>query len=126
MNPGAFEWLQQYRWHIQQVQERCERLCKQLEEQEERMRKHEEELETRLQHLEGKLELLKPVHIETINYKVQELHVRELSGTLVAGLSALADGEAVKKWLGEEGGGEVQLADLESATQPPTHEGSGA
>ncbi|GEM_PF-2389873 len=103
MSAGTYDWMQQWHWYMQQAYERNEQLLKQVE-----------ALEARIKSLEGKLDQYKPVHIETINYKVQELHVQELSGTLVAGLSALAEGEAVQKWLSEEGSGEVQLTDLDS------------
>lgn len=106
MRQATCEWVRQWQWHLQQALAQSEQL-----------RKRVEELEARMQHLEGKLDRHKPLQIETINYKVQELHVQELSGTLVAGLSALANGEAVQQWLGEEGASSVQLSDLEGEMQ---------
>jgi uncharacterized coiled-coil protein SlyX len=49
------------------------------------------------------LKQVKPVHIENITYKVQELAVRDLSGTLNIGLTALSDPAMLEKWLSEAG-----------------------
>jgi hypothetical protein len=42
---------------------------------------------------------MKCVNIENINYKIQELTVQQLSGTLNIGMSALTDPEEINKWL---------------------------
>ncbi|GAA0379262.1 spore germination protein GerPC [Bacillus horti] len=70
-------------------------------------------LEQENEELRGKIEQLKPIHIENINYKIQELTVRELKGTLNIGMTALSDPEEIKKWLTETDGEEVQLQDME-------------
>ncbi|EGL82731.1 hypothetical protein CathTA2_1739 [Caldalkalibacillus thermarum TA2.A1] len=77
-------------------------------------------LEERLQKLEKdneelkqKLENIKPVHIENINYKIQELVVQELSGTLNIGLTAEADAEEIQRWFNGDGKEGVQINDLE-------------
>lgn len=66
-----------------------------LEELKEKVEKVEEENEE----LKGKLEDLQPINIENINYKIQELAVEDLSGTLNIGITALTDPENLKKLL---------------------------
>lgn len=71
---------------------------------------------------------IRPLQIDNITYKVQELHVRELSGTLNIGLTALADSKQLEKWLAEqEQSGEnplhdtdVRCGETESRTEPST------
>lgn len=63
---------------------------------------------------------IKPVNIEAINYKVQELAVKDLSGTLNIGLTALSDPEQLQQWLrqGEDGeGGEMKLENLQHPSE---------
>ncbi|MFD0712230.1 spore germination protein GerPC [Paenibacillus sp. GCM10027626] len=85
---------------------------------EQRMRQLEEKqqlLEKENEKLNNQLLQIKPVHIENINYKVQELTVKELSGTLNIGLTALADQEQLKKWFTDPGQGEeIQFQDLDT------------
>ncbi|GGG09874.1 spore germination protein GerPC [Paenibacillus abyssi] len=67
-----------------------------------RIRQLEDKLllvENESQQLKKALQQIKPVHIENISYKVQELTVQELSGTLNIGLTALSDPEQLEKWL---------------------------
>lgn len=81
---------------------------------EERIRLLEEENKE----LKEKIENLKPLHIENINYKIQELSVRELKGTLNIGMTALSDPKEIQKWLQEaEEGEEIYMEDLEQNTQ---------
>lgn len=86
-----------------------EHRLKELEENNERL--HNEN-----QQLKQQLEQIKPIHIENINYKIQELVVRELTGTLNIGMTALSDPNEIKKWFSEsesEGNEEeVVLEDL--------------
>jgi uncharacterized coiled-coil protein SlyX len=51
------------------------------------------------------LQQQKPVHIDigNVTYKVQELAVRDLSGTLNIGLTALSDPATLEKWLSDAG-----------------------
>ncbi|WP_202078424.1 spore germination protein GerPC [Caldalkalibacillus salinus] len=81
------------------------------------------ELEKRLQQLEEEnkvlqeqVEQIKPLHIENINYKIQELVVKELKGTLNIGMTALSDPKEIQKWLQEAEGEEIQLSDIDDAT----------
>jgi len=64
------------------------------------------QLEERMARLEGTVQILerllrqlKPVHIDNIHYKIQELHLRDLSGTLNVGLTALTDPKQLEEWL---------------------------
>lgn len=65
---------------------------------EQRLVRLEEENRT----LKEMIERIRPLHIGNITYKVQELHVKELSGTLNIGLSAFADPEQLEKWLAKQ------------------------
>jgi len=66
-------------------------------------------LEERVARLEGTAQTLerlprqlKPVHIDNIHYKIQELHLRDLSGTLNVGLTALTDPKQLEEWLKQQ------------------------
>ena len=72
-----------------------------------------QQLEKQLQQLQDdnkklteQLEKLKPLHIDNINYKIQELTVQQLSGTLNIGMTALSDPEEIKKWMSMNDNGE--------------------
>lgn len=67
----------------------------------EQLEKKLEELEEENKELKEKLENIKPINIENINYKIQELTVKELSGTLNIGMTALTDPENIKKLMEE-------------------------
>lgn len=85
----------------------CVRLLElQLRELEERLRRAEEELKA----LREEVARVRPIRIEAINYKVQELVVSELSGTLHVGLTALTDTKSLEKIVG--GGEAVELENL--------------
>lgn len=71
------------------------------------------EIEKENEQLKEKVSNLKPINIENINYKIQELTVEELSGSLNIGLSALTDAENLKKLLEEKG--EIKFNDLDTA-----------
>jgi len=59
-------------------------------------------LEGLVQTLERLLRQLKQVHIDNIHYKIQELHLRDLSGTLNVGLTALTDPKQLEEWLKQQ------------------------
>jgi len=85
----------------------CVRMLEdQLRGLEERLRLAEDEL----RELKAEAAKARPIHIEAINYKVQELVVSELSGTLHVGLTALTDSKALEKIAG--GGEAVTLENL--------------
>lgn len=71
-----------------------------------------EDVEKENEELKEKVENIKPINIEAINYKIQELTVEELSGTLNIGLSALTDAENLKKLLEEKG--EIKFNDIDT------------
>lgn len=80
-----------------------------LQQMEQRIRSLEDRAllaEKEVQTLKESIAQLKPVHIGSIQYKVQELSVSELSGTLNVGLTSLADPDQVESWLGKDGGSE--------------------
>lgn len=65
-----------------------------------------QELQYRVMHLEQenkklkeKLDDIKPMVIENINYKIQELNVEELKGTLNIGLAGEADPEKIGSFM---------------------------
>ncbi|MFE8700136.1 spore germination protein GerPC [Cytobacillus sp. FJAT-54145] len=62
--------------------------------------------------LKKEIENIKPVTIENVNYKIQDLSVQELSGTLLVGLTSLSDAEELKKLLTEKG--PVSLNDMDT------------
>jgi hypothetical protein len=83
-----------------------------LEERLQRLEKENEELKRRIAEI-------KPIHIENINYKIQELVVQELSGTLNIGLSGEMDENLLKRVLEEDQnlGEQINLHDLEASQQ---------
>jgi len=87
--------------------EACVRLLEnQLRELEDRIRQAEDELHA----LKTEAAQVRPIRIEAINYKVQELVVSELSGTLHVGLTALTDSNSLDKIV--NGGEAVSLENL--------------
>jgi hypothetical protein len=56
-------------------------------------------LEKELATVKKELSEVKPIHIENINYKVQELNIKELSGTLTVGIGARASEETVGNFI---------------------------
>lgn len=81
--------------------------------------RHRKELEEKIQalqeeqaRLQAHIQSLKPIHIENINYKIQELTVKELKGTLNIGMTALSDAEELKKWL-HNGTQDVEMENVE-------------
>lgn len=80
---------------------------------EHRLRQLEEKwalLEAKMQQVQRLLQELKPVHIDQVHYKIQELHLRDLSGTLNIGLTALSDPEQLEQWLKRQPApGEIEL-----------------
>ena len=86
-------------------------------------------LEKEYEELRNRLEQLKPIHIENLNYKIQELVVRELSGTFNIGLSGEPDEQLVKSMLEEdsnqEQGEAIQLNDLEGKKPSTSDDGKG-
>jgi|SRR5690625_1271470 len=59
------------------------------------------QLEEENKELKEEMNNIKPLTIENINYKIQDLHVQDLSGNLMVGLTALSDAEELQKLLDE-------------------------
>jgi hypothetical protein len=59
------------------------------------------QLEEDNKELKEEVDNIKPLTIENINYKIQDLHVQDLSGNLMVGLTALSDAEELQKLLEE-------------------------
>ncbi|GAE24885.1 hypothetical protein JCM9140_847 [Halalkalibacter wakoensis JCM 9140] len=55
---------------------------------------------------------MKPINIENINYKIQELTVEELSGNLMIGMTALGDAEDLKDILSNNE--KIQFNDIDT------------
>jgi spore germination protein PC len=87
-----------------------ENLWRRLENMERQLQK----LRKENRELKEKLENIRPVRIEKIEYKIHELHVDTLSGTLNVGLTASGDdpavGEMVEKLI-EKGGTNIVVDD---------------
>ncbi len=66
---------------------------------------------------------IKPIHIENINYKIQELDVKELSGTLNIGMTALDDPEKIKQWIQDSDEKDIQFNDMEQNSMKEKMEG---
>jgi Zn-finger protein len=62
-----------------------------------------EKIEQENSELKKKIEDIKPINVENVNYKIQDLSVQELSGSLLVGLTALSDAENLKELLQENG-----------------------
>ena len=76
------------------------------------------EMEEENKKLKEEIKNIKPITIENINYKIQDLSVEELSGTLLVGLSALSDAEELKKMLADNG--QVVLNDIDTEEMEET------
>jgi len=72
--------------------------------------------------IQEKLESLKPIHIENINYKIQELAVKELKGTLNIGMTGITDPAEIAKWVDrEEENTEHEQVTLQDLDSPENH-----
>lgn len=67
--------------------------------------------------LKKQVENIKPINIENINYKIQELTVEELSGNLMIGMTAFGDSEDLKNLLNEKGNIQFNDIDTENVEQ---------
>lgn len=103
-----YQQQQQYQQQYDDYFHRLEQRLLELEQEQERIQKENEELLQQVRHI-------KPIHIENINYKIQELIVKELKGTLNIGLTTLADEKQLNKLLkDQETDGEINLQDLDT------------
>jgi spore germination protein PC len=94
MSKKGNEELSQLKTQIEEALKKGNEELSQLKTQIEALKKENEELRV-------KMEAIKPLHIERIEYKIHELHVDTLSGTLNVGLTATGDdscvGEVIEK-----------------------------
>lgn len=98
-----------------------EKINKMTELNKETIKKFEEKLESleeENKELKQKVEEMKPINIENINYKIQELSVQELSGTLNVGLTSLADSEELKELIKSANGKDFKLEDIDDEDEP--------
>ncbi len=76
-------------------------------------------LEEENQKLKEEIENIKPITIENINYKIQDLSVQELSGTLLVGLTGLSEAENLNKLMTENG--PVKINDMDTEDFEPVN-----
>jgi hypothetical protein len=77
--------------------------------------------------IKEKFKNIKPINIENINYKIQELVVKELKGTLNIGMTGISDPKELSKWLAQENDDpqemkeefqqEIQLEDIQHTNE---------
>jgi predicted nuclease with TOPRIM domain len=77
--------------HYLQIEQRLQ----QMEEEVKKLKEENSELGERL-------DKIKPINIENINYKIQELVVNELKGTLNIGMTGITDPKEIGKWLNQD------------------------
>ncbi|PTX60710.1 spore germination protein GerPC [Melghirimyces profundicolus] len=90
-----------------------------------RMEQELEDLRKENQELRKKIDSIQPVSIEQLVYKIQELNVQTLSGTLNVGLTAQGDGENVTQLiekLHREGKTQFEIGDPEETHTVPLRE----
>lgn len=85
------EWLEQRQMEMEARFSRMDGQLRALEETNGPLKEQLQALEEANRLLKEQVEGLKPVQYGNITYKVQELHVNELTGTLNIGLTSLAD-----------------------------------
>lgn len=59
------------------------------------------QIEEEQQQIKQDMENMNPVNVENINYKIQDLNVQDLSGTLLVGLTALSDAKKLQELLAD-------------------------
>lgn len=100
-----------------QVEERLQDLAEiicQLEKKAKHLESTTERLHTQVKDIQENFEQNKAITIENMTYKIQELTVNELHGTLNIGMTALADPEEIKQWLADsEKESDIHMQDVE-------------
>ncbi|MUK88550.1 hypothetical protein GMD78_09125 [Ornithinibacillus sp. L9] len=61
------------------------------------------QLEEENKQIKEELENKKAIKVENVNYKIQDLHVEDLSGALLVGLTSWSDAEELQELLAENG-----------------------
>lgn len=81
-----------------------------------------EKLKEENEQIRKQLASIQPVTIERMEYKIQELRVETLSGTLNVGLSAQGDEQTLSKIMDQmqdnDNGDAVNIGDLEGSSSP--------
>ncbi|WP_059104083.1 bZIP transcription factor [Shouchella shacheensis] len=90
-----------------------DQVTQQMKELRDKLDKVEQENEE----LKEKVENIKTINIENINYKIQELTVQELSGSLMIGMTSLADAVDVEKLMNDKGNLQFNDIDTEDLEQ---------
>ncbi|WP_166246482.1 spore germination protein GerPC [Paenibacillus turpanensis] len=107
-----------YSYSSYSLEQRFQHFVHQQQEWNRLMQSKIEEMEDTLGQLKQQVEQIKPVTIENINYKIQELAVKELKGTLNIGMTALTDPEEIQKWLATPQSDKgVNLQDIEQPNE---------
>jgi len=81
-----------------------------------------EDLKQENQELRQKIGSIQPLQVDSIQYKVQELHVENLNGTLDIGLNIQADDENIAQMIEKMKDGEntqFQVGDTDTADADP-------
>lgn len=105
----------QYHQYIQHLIETIHKLEKNHEDFKCRIEDKLKAMEEESDIIKKQLRDIKPIHIENINYKIQELDVKELSGTLNIGMTALTDPEKIKQWISDAEENDVHMNDMEQS-----------
>src|SRR5699024_11934053 len=74
------------------------------------------EIEEKYTKLKETIEHLKPMTVENVHYKIQDLHVQDLSGTLHVGLTTLSDAEQLEKLLADSDSIQFSHMDTDDST----------
>ncbi|MFC7442469.1 spore germination protein GerPC [Laceyella putida] len=81
-----------------------------------------QELATENETLQHQVKQLTPIHIDKIEYKIHELHVDTLSGTLNIGLTATGEelgvGEIIEKAVKQQDASQIVIEDEEDGQDP--------
>lgn len=77
-----------------------------------------QEIREEYKQIKADLEKIDPVHVENVNYKIQDLNVQDLSGNLLVGLTSLSDAENLKRLLADEDGLTINDMNTEEFEEP--------
>ncbi|MDR6227613.1 spore germination protein GerPC [Desmospora profundinema] len=95
-----------------------------------RLNRMEQEMERLRQEnieLRKQIESLQPISIERLEYKIQELSIQTLSGTLNIGLTTHSDGQGLEKWIESmhrDGKANMELGELKPGDALPIEDES--
>jgi vacuolar-type H+-ATPase subunit I/STV1 len=95
----------------------------QIEQRLQQMEEEVKKLKAENNELGEKLDNIKPINIENINYKIQELVVRELKGTLNIGMTGITDPKEISKWLNQDEEEQADEAEIHFNNMSQDNEG---